>query len=95
MGDDRGKLRHRLAPFAGDPGARHMDAQTGRGEMRELRLGQPVDRRNDQTDPCGRDLDPVVAGVFDRDGIHNGLPAVGWVERKAKPIIDRAVRTGP
>jgi len=38
--------------------------------MRELRLGQPVDRRNDETDPCGRDLDAVVASVFDRDGIH-------------------------
>ena len=48
----------------------HVDAESRGGEMGELGLTQPVDRRNDQADPGCRDLDMVLAGVFDRDGIH-------------------------
>jgi hypothetical protein len=42
--------------------------------MHELRLAQPVDGRNDQADPRCRNLNAVRAGVFDRDGVHDGSP---------------------
>jgi hypothetical protein len=72
LGDDGGKLGYGLAPLARDTGPRDMNAEPGRGEMGELRLTQPVDRRNDQADSGCRNVDAVRSGGIDRDRIHVG-----------------------
>jgi hypothetical protein len=65
--------------------------------MGELWLAQPVDGRNDQADPRSGNREVVVAGAFDRDGIHvcvlNRMdPQHGLSE--AKPITGLSARRG-
>ncbi len=69
-GDLLGHLRQRPLPLAGDAGARDMHAETGRGEVIELRLAHAVDGRDDHSDPRPWGGQRIGDLSLDRDGIH-------------------------
>ena len=70
VGDLVGQFGDRLARLAGDPAARHVNAQALRRIVVELRLGHAIDRGNDQADARARLRQFGGQAFLLCDGIH-------------------------